>query len=136
MEYRYVATTREGFVRQLVQYLHHGYWFFVSGRVKPGKRPEVVDEKLLLKFGARMSRQERWRRKKRGLANVHYLRHGDFWVLCCTRGEHLFFNSGFRLPRAFADGFRQSRTALTPARRERLDFEKRVSDDITNYILH
>ena len=92
MEYRYIATSEKGFVRQLAcNYLAHGYWYYVTGRVKPGRVPEKVDQAILDKYGVRMSRNQRWKRKRRGLGNVHYLRYEDFWVLVCTKGEHLFF---------------------------------------------
>jgi hypothetical protein len=91
MSYQYLATSRTGFVRQLCQYLSSGYWFYVTGTVKPGRDPEQVDARLLAKYDVAISRQARWRRKRRGLANVHYLRHERFWILCATHGEHRFF---------------------------------------------
>ena len=93
VEYRYIATSRAGFVRQLAcQYLTHGYWFYVTGEVKPGKDPAVVDRTLLAKFNVPMSRSSRSRRKARGLGNVHYLRYDRFWILLATGGEHRFFD--------------------------------------------
>ena len=47
-----------------------------------------------------MSRQQRWRRKKQGLGNVHYLRFGDFWVLQSTKGEHRVFDEHVTRDRA------------------------------------
>jgi hypothetical protein len=38
-----------------------------------------------------VSPQTRTRRKKAGLANLHYLRHGRFFVLLATHGTHAFF---------------------------------------------
>lgn len=92
MQYRYETVSLEGFVQYLASnLLPHGYWFYVTGRVPEGKATTAVDEKLMAKYGVRLSRQQRARRKLAGFANVHYLRLGRFWVLLATHGEHPFF---------------------------------------------
>jgi hypothetical protein len=90
--YRYEATSVEGFVQQLaVGYVAHGYWFYVTGFVPDGKDVRAVDEKLIARYGVAVSRTERARRKRAGLANVHYLRLERFFVLLATHGQHRFF---------------------------------------------
>jgi hypothetical protein len=92
MDYRCEAPTVEGFVQRLACcYLPHGYWFYVSGWVPAGKDPRAVDGKLLDKDVIAVSRQARARRKRAGLANLHYLRHGRLFVLLATHGKHRFF---------------------------------------------
>lgn len=92
MGYRYVATSVEGFVQQLaLSYIGHGYWFYVTGIIPERKDPRGVDEKLLEQYDASLSKWARARRKRAGLANVHYIRHGRFFVLIASRGEHCFF---------------------------------------------
>lgn len=91
-EYRCVATSVAGFVQQVaVQYLRHGYWFYVAGRVPDGKDPVAVDAKLIGRYGIDVSRSERARRKQAGLANMQYIRHGRFFLLMATHGKHRFF---------------------------------------------
>src|SRR4051812_10323302 len=86
------ATTAEGFVQQLaVSYIGHGYWFYVTGVVPDGKDPLAVDRKLIDRYGVDVSKWARARRKRAGLANVHYLRHRRYFVLIATKGEHRFF---------------------------------------------
>lgn len=91
--YRCEATTIAGFVQQLaVQYIASGYYFYVTGVVPERKDPRSIDRKLIAKYGIAVSKWTRSRRKAAGLANVHYLRHGRFWVLIATRGKgHPFF---------------------------------------------
>lgn len=90
--YRCVATSVEGFVQQVaVQYLRHGYWFYVAGHVPEGKEPTAVDAKLIKKYRIDVSRWERSRRKRAGLANMQYIRHERFFLLMCTHGKHRFF---------------------------------------------
>ncbi len=92
MEYRCVATSVEGFVRQLaVAYITHGYWFYVAGNIPEGKDPSAVDAKLTDRYGIAISKWARCRRKTRGLANMQYLRHQRFFVLLATKGRHEFF---------------------------------------------
>lgn len=93
MQYRCETTSVEGFVQQVaVQYLRHGYWFHVAGSVPVGKDPRSVDEKLLAKYGITASSKERTRRKRAGLANLHYIRHDRFFLLMATHGSHQFFD--------------------------------------------
>lgn len=96
-EYRCEAATVEGFVQQLaVSYLAHGYWFYVTGWVPLEKDPTVVDRKLIERYGVAVSKWSRARRKAAGLANTQYLRHGRFFVLLATHGEHHFFRDEAR----------------------------------------
>lgn len=91
MPYRCVATSPEGLVQQLaVSYLRHGYWYYVTGRIKRGKDPEAIDRKLIEKYGIDISQRERSRRKRRGLANLQYIRYQNWFVIMATEGHHAF----------------------------------------------
>ena len=90
--YRCRAVLLPAFIQQLaVAYVAHGYWFYVPGWIPPPKDPETLDRKLIEKYGIDVSKWERARRKKAGLANLHYLRHGRTFVLIATHGVHRFF---------------------------------------------
>ena len=93
MKYRCEAASIPGFVQQLAScYLPHGYWFHVSGWIPKQKDYEAVDEKLLAKYGIGLSRQSRARRKQVGIANIHYLRHRQQFLLLATHGHHPFYD--------------------------------------------
>lgn len=97
MEYRCVATSVTGFVQQLVScYLPHGYWFYVSGIIPPGKDPEAIDDKLVNKYGIGLSRTSRARRKAVGIANVHYIRYQRRFLLLATHGFHPLYDDEAR----------------------------------------
>lgn len=82
----------EGFVQQLaVGCIAQGYWFYASGLIPDQKDPAAVDEKLAFRYGLRLSRWARARRKQAGWANIRYVRHGHFFVLLATHGRHEFF---------------------------------------------
>lgn len=92
MEYRYEVTSVEGLVQHVaVSLLRNGYFFWVAGSVPEGKDPWKVDEKLLRKYGIRISKWTRARRKRAGIAGVHYVRFGRFFLLLATHGKHRFF---------------------------------------------
>ena len=92
MQYRWEATSLEGFVQQLAcAYLRCGYVYFVRGDVPDGKDPRSVDEKLMRRYGVGVSKWERARRKRAGLATVQYVRFGGVFVLLATEGHHPFF---------------------------------------------
>lgn len=98
--YRCEAVTVEGFVQQAaVSYLTNGYWFYVTGRVPEGKNLAAVDAKLVARYGVGISKWAKARRKRAGLANVQYLRHGRFFVLLATHGQHRFFEDEGELVR-------------------------------------
>ena len=90
-KYRCDAVSVTGFVQRLVDYLRHGYWFYVTGEVPADKDPREIDEKLLEKYRIAVCDTTRYRRKKAGLANMQYIRHCRFFVLLCTYGKHDFF---------------------------------------------
>jgi len=93
MRYRCVADSIDGLVQQVaVSYLARGYFFYVTGTVPPSKDPSAVDGKLVCKYCVSTSQKERCRRKRAGLANLQYIRHGRFFVLLATHGKHAFFD--------------------------------------------
>ena len=86
-----------GFIQQLaVCYIARGYYFYVTGRIPDYKDPASTDTKILAQYGIGVSKWVRARRKKAGLANVHYLRFGRFFVLIANHGEHRFFTDEAR----------------------------------------
>ena len=92
MEYRYRATSIEGFVQQLaISYIGHGYWYYVTGMIPDDKDRNDVDVKLIERYGCGISKWARARRRRAGLANVHYIRYESFFVLIASGGEHKFF---------------------------------------------
>lgn len=89
MDYRYEALSLEGFIQQIaVSYIPHGYWFYVVGRIPAHKNVQAVDDKLIRKYGIAVNPWTRSRRKRQGLASVHYVRHLNFFVLLANEGSH------------------------------------------------
>lgn len=102
MKYRCEATSVIGFVQQIAcSYLRHGYWWYVTGVIPSHKDPNRVDVKLVDRYEIDLSEWKRSRRKQLGYANMHYLRHGRFFVLLATQGRHDFFEAERSLIRDF-----------------------------------
>jgi len=92
-----VATSVAGFVQQLaVAYVSNGYYFYATGTIPEGKDPKTTDGKILSQYGIAISKWVRSRRKRQGLANVHYLRFGRFFVIIANHGDHRFFEDEAR----------------------------------------
>jgi len=92
--YRCRTVSLAGFIQQLaVAYVAHGYWFYVRGWIPIDKDVEAVDRKLIDRYGIDISKWERARRKRAGLANLHYVRYGRTFVLIATHGQHWFFEA-------------------------------------------
>ncbi|MCA9218421.1 MAG: hypothetical protein KDB27_35370, partial [Planctomycetales bacterium] len=91
MPYRCIASSPEGLVQQVaVSYLRHGYWWYVTGRIPDGKDAESVDRKLIAKYEIDQTDRQRAYRKKCGLANMQYIRYGNWFLLMVTEGHHPF----------------------------------------------
>ena len=89
MKYRCEASSVEGVVQLIAaSYLRHGYYWYVTGRIPRGKDPTAIDRKLINKYSLDISDWERSQRKKRGIANAHYLRFRDWFILLVTEGHH------------------------------------------------
>ena len=92
MSYRCVARSVAGFVQQLaVGYITNGYYFYVVGLIPPHKDATKTDTKILKAYDIDVSKWIRARRKREGHANVHYLRHRQFYVIIASHGVHPFF---------------------------------------------
>jgi hypothetical protein len=82
---RHVCSSLEGFIQQLsVNYITHGYWFYVTGWVRDGKDPTAIDRKLIERYDAGLSKWQKARRRELGQASVQYLRYGRFFILLAT----------------------------------------------------
>ena len=91
--YRCEATSLRAFVQQVaVSYVSNGYLWYVECWVPKPKDPAVIDAKLVAKYGIDVSDSIRARRKRRGVANFQYIRHGRFILLMASGGERDFFD--------------------------------------------
>lgn len=89
MSYRCCAASIEGAVQLIAaNYLRHGFYWYVTGCIPQGKNPQQIDTKLLNKYEIDVSAWERARRRKAGLANAHYLRCGEWFIIMVSEGHH------------------------------------------------
>jgi hypothetical protein len=92
MSYRCVATSVAGFVQQLaVGYITNGHYFYVSGTIPVRSYVAKTDRKIVESYDIALSKWTRSRRKRQGMANVHYLRYQRFFVIIASHGLHPFF---------------------------------------------
>ena len=92
-DYKHEAGAIDGLVQQIaVSYLRHGYFYYVSGYVKPGVPLERHDRYILEGYNIRKCWRYRAEQKATGQANLQYIRHGRFYVIMATEGGHRFKN--------------------------------------------
>ncbi len=87
-----VCASPGGFLRKLaISYVSHGYLCYATGTVADKFDPSAVDSSIVERYQLGLSKDQRYRLKARGEANIQYLRHKRFYVLLATKGEHTFF---------------------------------------------
>jgi len=92
MDYHYLTHSIGGFIQQLaVCYVQRGYWHYTIGHIPAEKDPAKIDQKLLEKYRICLSKYQRCRRKRLGMANLQYLRYRHTFLLLATSGLHPFF---------------------------------------------
>lgn len=83
--YPHEFTNIHAFVQRVaLDMVRYGYLYYVTGRIPDGKSAAAVDEKIMAKYEIGVSKYTRARRKKKGLANIHYVRHQDFFVMLAS----------------------------------------------------
>jgi hypothetical protein len=90
---RYVVHSLGQFLFKVsVSYLRAGYVHYAIGVIPEHKDPEVVDRKLLAKYGITSCRMTRLRQRRQGQSSVMYLRLQRRFIILATDGQHLFFD--------------------------------------------
>jgi len=69
-------------------YLRHGYYWYVTGSLPKDKDHAAIDRKLIAKYEIDITEWARSQRRKKGLANAHYLRFNDWFILLVSEGHH------------------------------------------------
>src|SRR5437667_177249 len=67
--------------RIAVDWVPNGYMFYVRGEIPEGKDPAKTDEKIIREYDIDISKWQRSRRKRQGIARVQYLRLGRQFVI-------------------------------------------------------
>ena len=92
MNYQYLTYSISGLIQQTaVCYVQRGYWFYVLGHIPKDKNPLEVDQKFLEKYQIGISKDQRYRRKKAGIASIQYIRYQNTFLLLATEGNHPLF---------------------------------------------
>jgi hypothetical protein len=97
MAYLCEAQSPEAVVQLIAaSYLRHGFYWYVTGSIPAGKDPAAIDRKLIAKYGINVSEWERRHRKQRGVANAHYLRYQQWFILMVSEGHHALKQSAVK----------------------------------------
>jgi hypothetical protein len=81
------AINRDGVLALFVNLIAKGYRYYFTGKIKAGKDPRSIDQRMLSHYGANLPKWTRERRKRAGKANFRYIRYGDTFFLLVSEGE-------------------------------------------------
>lgn len=100
MAYRYECESWQGMVQQVVLFMSSGYTRYCHLVIPDRKLDQAgrIDRKLIQKYQCDLSKDQRYRRKKKNEANFHYLRWHDLaLILQCpgTIGPEILYDDKF-----------------------------------------
>jgi hypothetical protein len=120
--YHCEAKTVEEFIRRIrVDFVPHGYYFYVQGEIPEGKDPATTDAKIIRQYGIDISKWSRARRKRKGEARVQYVRWGRRFFIFASHGRHRFFECEAGCIRDW-----RQQPVLLPGRRPRVAPQMRI----------
>ena len=86
---KYEAETLGQFLRKIaIDYLRYGYSRYAFRTIPYGKDLYEIDAKIIKAYGCTFSRPLRLDRRRKGLANVVYIRFGQRFILVASVGSH------------------------------------------------
>lgn len=91
-EYRTEVKSVKALIQRVAcEIANRGYVFYAGGQIPEGADPAVMEGKLEQLYGYRLSKHQRYRRKREGLANHHLVRFGRAYWMFATPGESTWF---------------------------------------------
>lgn len=88
---KYLALSWQAFIQYMIDCFNKGYFYYhfnTHPEQRRHKLPEI-DKKIINRFEIGLSKDRRYRRKKKGQANYTYLRHELMFVILRTDGDDL-----------------------------------------------
>lgn len=89
---KYEAKTLGLFLSKVMLYMRYGYVRYAVREIPATKDIVEVDRKILTAYGVTFHRTSRATRRKKGLANVVYIRFHHTFILLATYGTHEAFD--------------------------------------------
>src|SRR5262245_14294832 len=87
--YRSQTTSKAGMLRMLsANYLPNDYFYYSYGHFMSEAHARRVEPDIICRYELALSKNQRWRRKENGLANVQFLRYRLFYLFVATLGTH------------------------------------------------
>lgn len=88
-QHLWVAPTLGVFLRKIaIDYVRFGYTNYILRKIPDYKDAELIDHKLIDHYSVTWNRTARLRARRKGAANVTYIRWRHQWVLLATPGQH------------------------------------------------
>lgn len=89
MKLNYLCNSWQYLLQQLVYIIGRGYYWYHVGYIKAGKEDKAlnIDAKIMKKYNIDLSKDQRYRRKKKKLVNFYYLRWQNVFIILHTDGK-------------------------------------------------
>lgn len=137
---KYEVKTLGKFLSKIMQYMRYGYVRYAVRKIPLTKNVNRVDKKIITAYSVTFHRTSRANRRKKGLANVAYIRFNHTFILLATYGTHEAFDriisrNFYTTPlhfRGYSLGLKQGKPHLiiTPTR------YKAIRKELQNIALH
>ena len=137
---KYEVATLGLFLSKIILYMRYGYVRYAVRKIPLTKNVNQVDKKIITAYSVTFHRTIRANRRKKGLANVVYIRFYHTFILLATSGTHEAFDKivsrNFHTTplhfRAYSLGIKQGKPHLiiTPKR------YKAIRKELQNIALH
>lgn len=137
---KYEAKTLKTFLSKAMLYMRFCYVRYAVRKIPLTKNVNLVDKKIITTYGVTFHRTTRANRRKKGLANVVYIRFHQTFILLATSGTHEAFDriisrNFYTTPlhfRGYSLGLKQGKPHLiiTPKR------YKAIRKELQNIALH
>lgn len=89
MTYRWKVDSPESLVQLIAaNYLRYGYFWYVTGYVRPDKEIKTVASRLIEKYRIDISERQRTHDKSKGIARVQVIFYSRWFILLVTEGNH------------------------------------------------
>jgi len=88
---KYLLGNWKNFIYVILNNVSQGYWYFSQFKYPEKKKEKwlLIDKKIIRKYQTDISKDQRYRRKKKGQANYRFFRFENQCILLKTEGEKL-----------------------------------------------
>lgn len=88
---KYLTNNWKNYIYIILNSVSQGYWYYSQFRYPERKKEKwlLIDKKIIEKYQTNITKDQRYRRKKKNLANYRFFRWNEQCILLKTEGERI-----------------------------------------------